>query len=386
MKYQLRMEIVRSFVKKEFKQMFRDPRMRIILFVPPVVMLIMFGYAVVTDVKDVKMAVLDNDRTATSRRFVEKFTASGYFQMHSYLDTAKTADGMLDSGDIEMFIHIERGFARRLRSGRPTEVQILVDGTNSNRAALIVAYVNQITADFSYDYLLKKVRSVLLSGEPRMARFKHGVELKERTLFNPELSSRNYFIPGILGMIINMVAISMTAMSVVKEREIGTIEQIIVSPIQPMEYIAGKIIPYVGICFIDIIIISIAAIAWFGVPFNGSYLFLVFASSIFILANVSVGLFVSTISRSQQQAILSTFLYFLPSILFSGYIFPIYSMPEVIQYITYINPLRYYMTIVSGVFLKGVGVTVLWGDMLVLLIMGVFLFLLSAKRFNERLE
>ncbi len=382
----IRKNIVKSVIVKEFKQMFRDTRMRVILFFPPILMMLIFGYAVSTDVKDVRMAVLDEDRTQVSRALIERFTSSGYFALSNSVNSAKEAGALLDAGRIELFLHIENGFSTHVRNDGTGMMQILVDGTDSSRAAVTVSYVNQITSDFSYQYFANRIRRIVLAKSIQGVRFRENVALAERIMFNPNLSSRNFYLPGILGLLISMIAVSLTSMSIVREREVGTMEQITVSPLRSMEFIAGKTLPFIIVSFVDIVIITLITITWFAVPLAGSFLLLLLGSLIFIFASTSVGLFISTISKTQQQAILSTFLYFLPSILFSGFIFPIYSMPETMRFVAYVNPMTYFITIVRGLFLKGVGMGVLWKDMAVLLLMGAALFYLSSRRLEEGIE
>ncbi len=302
------------------------------------------------------------------------------------LNPIKILDSYLDTGKAEVFIHIEKDFSKKIRSGKTTAVQLIVDGTDSGRAAVIVSYVNRISSDFSMEYLQTKIQALILSKGINGAQFKQNVELKERVLFNPELTSRNFFLPSVLALLVSMVTITLTAMSIVKERETGTVEQIIVSPMHPMELIVGKSIPFAVVSFIDVFAITLIAIFWFKVPFSGSFLFLMTSGFIYIFSTISVGLYLSTISKTQQQALLSTFLYFLPSQLFSGFIFPIYAMPVAMQWITVINPMRYYITIIRGIFLKGVGFDILWKDVLMLTILGVILFYLSSRRVSRRLE
>ncbi|HMB20906.1 MAG TPA: ABC transporter permease, partial [Spirochaetota bacterium] len=203
---------------------------------------------------------------------------------------------------------------------------------------------------------------------------------------NPELKSRNYYLPGIIGLLISLITIMLTSMSIVKEREAGTIEQINVSPLHPLEYIAGKMIPFAVVSFIIIFAVTTLTITWFDVPFNGSFVFVLFTGLLYILSTLAVGLYISTISMTQQQAMLSSFLFFVPAILLCGFIFPIYAMPESVQLVTYLNPLTYYMNIVRGVYLRGVGALVLWKDMTAMVALGVVLLFMSVKRFNKRME
>ncbi|TAL33613.1 MAG: ABC transporter permease [Spirochaetes bacterium] len=382
----VRAAILKSMLVKEFKQVFRDRRMVGVLFASPVFMLLIFGYAVITDVKDIRMAVLDRDRSSESRAFVEKFTASGYFLPYAYADSEKMLENLMDTGQIDLFLHIEEGFEKNVRAGRGAGVQLVLDGSDSVRASVAMSYVNAIAGDYSMGFLEKNVRAMIAGRGAAGVRFKQQVELKERALFNPDLASRNFYLPGILGLLITLISIMLTSMAVVKEREIGTIEQITVSPLRPAEFIVGKMLPFAIVSFVDIIVITMVAIGYFGVPFNGSFLFLLFASAFFIMCNLAVGLFISTISRTQQQAVLSTFLFFLPAILFSGFMFPIYAMPPVIQVVTFADPLRYFIDIIRGVFLKGVGPAHLWHDVVALFVLGSIMLFFAVRRFKRGMD
>jgi ABC-2 type transport system permease protein len=386
MKPPIRKNILKSLLIKEFKQIFRDKRMRITLFLSPMIMLFLLGYAVNTDVKMITMAVFDEDKSGESRKFIQKFISSNYFLYHSDLASGKGINLLLDKGEAEIFLHIPVGFSKDVKSGRHTNVQLILDGTDSNRASVIVSYATQITNEFSLDYFKDRIRMLVLSRSMDGIRMKENIVVRERVLFNPELASRNFYLPGVLGLLISIVTIMLTSMAVVKEKESGTIEQIIVSPLRPVEYIAGKTLPFAIIGFADIFLIIFITIIFFGVPFNGSFIFLLFSGIVYIISSLSIGLYISTISRTQQQAMLSTFIYFMPAMLFSGFIFPIYTMPLSIQIITYFNPLRYFITIIRGVFLKGVGITVLWPELSALLLIGSLLFTLSVRRFARRME
>lgn len=382
----LRKHIIKSMVVKEFKQTLRDKRMVMMLFGAPVLMLLMFGYAVNTDVNRVKMAVLDEDRSARSREFLRQFTAGGYFLHWCSLDSPREAAALLDSGAVDVYMHIPRDFGGRVRSGKGARVQILLDGTDSSRASVIQAYINRIANDYSFDWFSRKVRMTIRNRESGALRMKEAVIVQERALFNPDLTSRNFYLPGVLGLLVALITIMLTSMSVVKERESGTIEQIIVSPLRPVEFVAGKTLPFAIVGLVDICVITLLAIVWFRVPFNGSFVFLLFGSLFYIICTLAVGLYISTVSQTQQQAMLSTFLFFIPSILLSGFIFPIYAMPEVFQWITLLNPMRYFMTVIRGIFLKGVGFAFLWQDLLALMVMSAVLLTLSVRRFSRRFE
>ncbi len=375
-----------AFLIKEFKQMFRDPRMRLVIFAAPVIMLLILGYAVNTDVKDVKMTVFDEDRTRLSRELLEKFTGSGYFFVFNSLHSQSELDKVMNRGDAEVYIHIGKDFSKKIKAGKNSIIQIIVDGTDSSRAAVIVSYVDQITTLYSLDYLNKRVRLFILNRGIKGVKFRQNIEMKQRVFFNPDLSSRNFFLPVVLGLVVSLITIVLTSMSIVKERETGTIDQLIVSPIRPFQLIAGKTVPFIIVSFFDVIIVTLITIFWFNVPFKGDFFFLFFACLLYIISTVSIGLYISTISKSQQEALLSTFLYFIPSLLFSGFIFPIYAMPQEIQLITYINPMAYFVRIIRGVFLRGTSFIELWKEMLMLLFIGGILFYLSTGRFRRRLE
>ncbi|PKL39080.1 MAG: ABC transporter permease [Spirochaetae bacterium HGW-Spirochaetae-1] len=376
---------VRSMLKKEFKQLFRDPRMRAMIVGPPIIMLMLFGYAVNTDVNEVRMAVIDGDRTAMSRDFISAFTSSPTFEFYAYVDSPAKAVEMLDRGDIDFFMQIERGFSRNIRKGLTAGAQVIIDGSDSSRASVIISYINAVILARTQDFMKDRIRLAVLQQGAAGRKMPGSINLEQRIFFNQDLTSRNFFLPGVIGLLIALLTIMVTSMSIVKERESGTIEQINVSPLRPLEYILGKMIPFALVAFVDICIIVFLAITWFNVPFQGSFIFLLFSGVVFILSTLAVGLYISTISTTQQQAMLSSFLFFLPAMLLSGFVFPIYSMPESIQLVTYLNPLRYFMTIIRSVFLKGGNIMILWKDLFLLLLLGATLLFMSVKRYSKRM-
>lgn len=382
----IRKQILRSMVIKEFKQVFRDRRMLGVLFGAPIIMLLIFGYAANTDVRQIKMAVMDRERSSESRDFISRFTSSGYFILHSYLESEKEMEELLDGGAVDLFLQVGSGFSSRVKSGKGADIQLVIDGTDSSRASVIVAYVNQIVNEFGLEYFSDRIRVLSLGRGDGGMKMKKTIELRERALFNPELESRNFYLPGVIGLLISLITIMLTSMSVVKEREAGTMEQIVVSPLRSIEFIAGKTLPFAIVGFFDIIMVTVIAIAWFKVPFNGSFVFLLASGLFYIISMLAVGLFISTISKTQQEAMLSTFLFFLPAILFSGFIFPVYAMPVTVQAVTLLNPMYYFMNIIRGVFLKGVGIAVLWPEVLALVVVGAALLALSVRRFSRRME
>ncbi len=382
----MRVNILKSFIVKEFRQILRDNRMKMMLFGAPVLMLVIFGYAVNTDVVNIRMAVLDSSRSSESRSFLDRFTASGYFVYYTNAESPDMGAAALDRGDVDMFINIPYDFSRNLKKGKQAAVQIIVDGSDSSRSSVILAYISQITNDYSERFLEKSVMLTMRNRGTGTVISAGGVMLNERTLFNPELKSRNFFLPGVLGLLVALITIMMTSMSVVKERESGTIEQIIVSPIKPLEFVTGKTLPFAIVGFVDIVIIAFVTIVWFRVPFNGSFILMLLCGGFYIICTLGVGLYISTISQTQQQAMLSTFLFFIPSIILSGFIFPIYAMPPVFRIITLVNPMRYFIDITRGIFLKGVGVTALWESILALGFLSVIFLALSVRRVNRRFE
>jgi len=382
----IRKNILLGFMRKEFKQMLRDVRMRMILFAAPVFMLLLFGYAVNTDVKNIRFAVYDEDKTLMSREFTGEFSASGYFQYYASVSSAREIDTLLDTMQVEMIFHIPSGFEEELRSGGDVNIQLLIDGADASRANVIIAYANAVTNSYALELFEKKLALKIISRRGLPVTLKKTIELKERFWFNPELSSRNFFLPAILGLIITMITITLTSMSIVKEREMGTMEQLIVTPIHALELIAGKTIPFMAVSLIDTVVVTTIMLLWFNVPFLGSFIFMLICSLGFILFTSAVGVYISTISRTQQQALLSVFLFFMPAMLLSGFVFPISSMPQVIRWLTLLNPLRYYIRIVRGIFLKGVGINILWPDLLALFCMGFVLIIFSTRRFRKHLE
>ncbi|MBN2374004.1 ABC transporter permease [bacterium] len=365
-----------EIVRKEFNQALRDPRMRAILFVPPIVQTIIFGYAINMDITDIKIAWMDMDCTPASRDLYQTFDASPYFQVVCTLSKESEIRHALDQGKAKAVVRVLPGFGSKILKNKPAAVQCLIDGTDSNTASIISRYVNQLIA------LYIPLSLDLNSGHLRVLH----LETETRLWFNPDLKSRDYFVPGVLVNIIALVTIMLTAMAIVREKEIGTMEQLMVTPVRPIELIIGKTLPFAVVGLIDVILITTAAILVFRIPFRGSGIVLLTASSLFLLTTLGTGLFISTISQTQQQALMSTFFFMMPALLLSGFAFPIRNMPVLVQYLTYLNPLRYFIEIVRGVFLKGTGISVLWPQMVALLIFGISVLGMSVLRFHKRLD
>ena len=368
------LERIKQIVIKEFIQVFRDKRMRFFLFVPPLVQLVMFGYVVSLDVNNIQTALLDFDRSPQSRELARRLESSGYFTITQRPSSVGEVRGLMDRGEILCAIQINRGFQRDLGKGVPPEVQVIVDGTYSNTALIALNYTNRVVAKFALDLAAPMVKT---AGP--------GVVLQTTAWYNPEMKSRNYFVPGVIASIIMLVSLMLTSMAIVREREAGTMEQLMVTPIKPIELMIGKTLPFAAISFIDMLLVTAAGVYWFDVPIRGSLLLLLVCTAIYLLSVLGTGLFISTISKTQQQALMAAMFFNMPAILLSGFAFPLENMPAVFQYLTYVNPLRYFLIIIRGVFLKGNGVSVLWPQMTALLAIGVVVISLSALRFRKRL-
>jgi ABC-2 type transport system permease protein len=359
-------------VRKEFLQVRRDPRLRRVILVAPMVQLLVFGYAVSTDVRNTALFLVDHDGSVASRELTDALVASGYFRVAGGSERPGDLVAALDRGRAVLGMEIPAGFERGLRNGESPAVQILVDGTNSNVATVAMGYAERIVQDFT----------AREAGLPAAS----AIDLRDRAWFNPDLDSRNYNVPGVVGALVLLICLLLTSLAVVRERELGTLEQLMVSPLRPAELVAGKAIPFALIGLLDLVLVTTVAIFWFDVPFRGSFLDLFLASVLYILSALGVGLLLSTVSKTQQEAFMGSFLIFMPTLLLSGFMFPVTSMPPVFQHLTRVNPVRHYLEIVRAVFLKGAGIEVLWPQYLALLVLGVGLLGLAAGRFRKRLD
>jgi drug efflux transport system permease protein len=369
-----------SMLKKEYIQALRDPRMRFILFVIPVFQTIVFGYAVNTDVRHIATAVYDRDNSPESRDLVQSFLNSGYFGLVEYLQDDGRVRELLDRGTVRMVLHLGKGFGAALAAGRTVPVQIILDGTDANTAGIVLGYAGAITARFNGEAVADRIVRQF-GTPPRVGR----VELKTRAWFNENLESRNFYVPAVIANIVFIITMILSSMAVVREKEIGTIEQIVVTPITRAEFILGKTIPFALIGFADVGIITTVATFWFDVPVRGSIPLLFAATALFLLSSLGFGLFISSISRTQQQALMSAFFFIFPAMLLSGFAFPIVNMPEPVQWLTLLNPLQYYLVIIRGIFLKGVGTEVLWPQFLGLALLGVMILTFAVRRFSKTL-
>jgi ABC-2 type transport system permease protein len=375
-------------IRKEFRQAFREPRMRGMLFMPPLIQLFVFGFAVNLDVDHANLAWMDGDRTYQSRELLAGFQGSGRFDVVAQPANDREAQRLLDANKADLVVRVLPGFERDLARGRSTAVQVLINGANSNTASIVSGYASSIVTSFAAEVMREQNRSRLAARQvPAAVSFRvPQLGMQSRVWFNPDLRSCNYFVPGIVVNIIMLVTLMLTAMAIVREKEIGTMEQLMVTPIRPIELMLGKTLPFALVGLADTALVVIAALLLFHVPFRGSALLLFFCAVLFLMTSLGAGLFISTISQTQQQAMMTTFLFFQPFFLLSGFAFPVRNMPEPIQYLTLLNPVRYFMEIVRGLFLKGSGVSVLWPQMLALAIFGVVILTLSSLRFRKRLD
>jgi ABC-2 type transport system permease protein len=372
---------VRYLFVKELIQALRDKRMRITLIIPPIFQLIIFGYAANLDVKHVRTAVRDLDQSIDSRDLVGRFGSSKYFDIVSYPQTPEAVRDLIDRGEVLLSIEIPSDFSRKLKKGDTATVQIVVDGTDSNAALIALGYANQILSTYSTAVLVKRLN------QAGAVDFEEaGAAIESRVWFNPNLESRLFYVPAVIALVAFLIPIILTAQAVVREREIGTLEQIMVTPIRSWELVVGKTAPFAMVGVLDMIGIALIGVFWFGVPLRGNPLVLLLGAVLFLISSVSVGLFISTISSTQQQAQIATFFFTLPAVNLSGFAFPIESMPGWVQILTYANPLRYFLVVIRGVFLTGIGLDILWSQMAALAALGGMMILLSSLRFRKRLK
>jgi ABC-2 type transport system permease protein len=367
---------------KEFIQVWRDPRSRIGLIVPPIMQMIIFGYAASFEVHHVATAIVDLDHSQESRDLIARFTSNGHFDVRLHPENNRQIARLIDDGKVILAIQIHPGFAEKLRKGQTAPIQVILDGTNSNTALVALGYINQIAADYALAYQT----DLLGRTQPSLAALIPDVSFARRPWYNTNLDSLWFFVPGTIGTITLSLIVTLTAFSVVREREIGTLEQIMVTPISRAEFILGKTIPFFCIGFGQVTLISLLGTLWFRVPFRGELWLMALGTALFIFAMLGVGLFISTVSSTQQQAMVAAFFFITPAITLSGFSFPIKSMPELFQWLTYINPLRYFLEILRGIYLKGNGVSILWPDLAALLLIGTILLSVDMQRFQKSLE
>ena len=373
------MRRILEIIRKEFLQLRRDKRMFPILFVAPVIQLLLLGYAATTDMKDAPVVVCDLDRSAESRDLLRSFSSSGDFLLNYYVDRIDQINPYLDGNLADVGIVIPAGFGANVTKGVGDKVQILVDGSQVNATIAM----NQM-----YSAISRHAQNMLLDrAEASGKTFRRPiVDAEIRVWYNPGLTSRNFMVPAVLALILLVITTIITSMAIVKEKEGGTIEQIIVTPIRPHQLIIGKLVPFAIVGFIEVLMVSAVAVFWFHIPLRGSAALLLSLCALFMLTSQGLGLFVSTVSNTQQQAMMTaTFFVIMPMTLLSGFVFPIEDMPQPVQWLTYIMPLRYFLVILRGVFLKGVGIEVLWPQVVALFAFGVIIIGLASLRFQKRI-
>jgi len=371
---------IKALTKKEFIQMSRDIRSLMGALFNPLLMIFLFGYALSLDVDRIPTVVLDFDGTPVSREFIHRLTDSRYFTLVRYLNRDGDVDSSLARGEALMALVIPREFASKVKQGIKAPIQVIFDGSDSNTATIALGYLKAVAAGFDIALQEQRIRRAGL----RMVDMP--LEARVRVWFNPELKSKNFIIPGLTGVIMMAICSVMTALSVSKEKETGTLEQLISTPITSLELLLGKLLPYLAVGLVDLALVVGAAVLIFDVPFRGSYINLFITSLIFLIGSLSWGLFVSVVAKSQLQASqISMISAFLPSFLLSGFIYPIENMPVVLQALTFIVPARYFVEILKGLFLQGVGLTVLWPQVLALVVYAVLILNLARKRFTKRI-
>ena len=363
---------IRSLIRKELRQLLRDPRSRRLVFVSPIFQLVLFGYAVNTDVRQVRTVVQDGDGTPTSRAMVDALENSEYFRVVADVGPGDGVDQALDRGDAVVAIVVPPGLQSDLKGGRLARVQVLVDGTSSNTATVAQGYAGRILADFGV--------SVVAGGAGRA---EPPVELRARAWFNPDLASRTYNVPAVIGTIMFLMALMLTGLSVAREREVGTFDQLLVAPVSPAELMLGKTLPVAGIALVQLALITTVALLWFGIPLRGSILLLLASAILYALAGLSLGLLLSTFSKTQQEAFLTIFLTLFPAIILSGFLYPVETMPTFFEWLADLNPLRYFIRIVRAIFLKGSGPSDLALELGILAVMALVALRAGVYRFRR---
>jgi len=373
------MNIIKYFLQKEFAQLRRDRKMLPIVFIAPVLQLLLLGYAANLDVDMIPIAVVDYDHSLESRKLVDDFVQSGYFDTVSRFQDPEMIDDGIDEGSIVMALVIPSGFQRDMQRGDTSVLQAIVDGADANTATIAINYADIIARRYSAEVKMSSLGRTASAGSFMP------ISVEARVWYNPELKSRNFMVPGILALLLMVMTMLLTSLAIVKEKEQGTLEHLNVTPIKPIQLIVGKLVPFSIIGMIDVLLVLAASRILFGLVPNGSIMLLILLSALFLLSTLGLGLLVSTVSNTQQQAMMSAlFFVMLPMIFLSGFAFPIENMPRIIQYVTYALPLRYYFVIIRGIFLKGAGISTLWDESLMLFVFGVSVLGFSIARFKKQ--
>jgi ABC-2 type transport system permease protein len=364
---------LRCLVLKEFLELRQNPRLFGLVIVAPIIQLTMLGYAATTDVKEVPVVVADGDRSPASRNLIARFEASPNFAVIDTVTTVRDVDPYLQRGRAWIALAIPPGYGRALHEQQPVALQVVADGSDSNSTTVALGYATALVGEYAQE--------LIGAANPAGG----GIDLRIRVWFNPQLESRFFMIPGVLALLLLLVTANLAAMAIVREKELGTLEQLNVTPLRRWELIVGKLLPYGVIALIDVLLVTAVAVFWFEVPLRGSFTLLLAMSLLYVVCTLALGLFISTISDTQQQAMMTaTFFFLTPMIYLSGFIFPIENMPQVIQYATYLIPLRYFLVIVRGIFLKGIGLKLLWPQAAALAVWGAVVLALAVARSRKR--
>jgi ABC-2 type transport system permease protein len=377
------MQRLRFLVWKEFLELRMNPRLFGVLIVAPILQLTMLGYAATTDVKDVPVVVADGDRSSASRELIARFDASRNFTVIDTVSTVSQIEPYLERGRAWLALSIPAGYGRDLSAGSQVTVQVVADGTDSNSTNVALGYSTSLVGDYAQELLQQQPASARAGGATPESMV--DLDTRVRVWFNPQLESRYFMSPGVLALILLVVTANLAAMGIVREKELGTLEQLNVTPLRRWELIVGKLLPYGVIALVDVLLVVVVAVYWFEVPLRGSMLLLFGLCVVYVFCTLALGLFISTISDTQQQAMMTaTFFFLMPMIYLSGFIFPIENMPRVIQLATYLIPLRYFLVIVRGIFLKGIGLELLWPQALALASWGMVMLMLAVFRSTKR--
>ncbi len=367
-----------AVMRKEFIHIFRDPRTLAVMFLIPIIQLVLLGYAATTDVDHISTAVFDQDRTAQSRELIETYRASGYFDINYYVASEEALSRLIDGGKARAGLLVPVGYSKDLAREGMAQVSVVIDGSDPSIANAALSAATAVGQAKSAE-IVQQMMGIDPDEQP-------GLEVRPRVWYNPELSSTNFMIPGLIGTVMQFLTTFLTSMAIVRERERGTIEQLIVTPLKSYELIIGKLVPYVVIAFGDTLEVLAVGSFWFGVPIHGSLWLLLALSVLALMTSLGLGLFISTVSNTQQESMLLSYFIMLPSIFLSGFMFPIAAMPKVLQYFSYAVPLTYFLVIVRGIMLKGIGLELLADQVIAMAVFGVILLMLSAARFRKRLE
>jgi ABC-2 type transport system permease protein len=370
-------ERLKAMLIKEFIQVLRDKRTRFIIFVIPVFQVVVFGYAVNTDVRNSRLALFDRDNSVESREIAERFTRSGYFRTVEQIDSEGRMREMLDRGDVRGVLRFDSGFGGMVKGKGNAPVALILDGSDANSAGIVLGYATSIISAYNAELLATRTAK---GGSSKQL---PGVVLQSRAWFNPNLESRVYFIPAVIAMLVMVVTMVLSSMAVVREKEMGTIEQVVVTPISRSEFIIGKTLPFILMGYANVAIVAVVAVHWFAIPIRGSLVLLAVATGLFLMSSLGAGLLISTVSSTQQQALMGAFFLIFPGMLLSGFAFPIDNMPESVQFFTLFNPLRWFMVILRAIFLKGVGMDILWKEMAALGGLGVAVLMVAVARFKK---